>query len=163
MSIDGRIADGAGRMDWLTQFNDPENDYGFADFFGNIDAMVMGRSTYEFVASQPIWPHPGMKTYVVTSQLLHTENEDIEMIAPDFNALRDRLNRTGATTIWIVGGGQTQRGALDADMFDEMQLFVMPVVLGSGPLVFADGPMTSATLTDHATLPGGIARLTYTF
>lgn len=163
MSLDGRIADAAGSVDWLSRFNDPEEDFGYADFYAGVDILVMGRATYDFAAALATWPYAGKKTFVVTSQLLHQLHDEIETIAPDFDALRAHLQQYDTATVWIVGGGQTQRGALDADMFDELQLFVMPVVLGSGPLVFSDGPMTNATLTDHAILPGGVARLTYTF
>jgi len=163
MSLDGRIADGEGRMDWLIQFNDPENDYGFAEFFDGIDAIVMGRATYDFVASQDVWPYPDVITYVVTSRFLAQEAQNVATIAPDFNALRKHLSHEKEMTIWVMGGGQTQRGALDADMFDEIQLFVMPVILGSGPLVFSDGTPTGATLVDHIALSGGVVRLTYQF
>lgn len=163
MSIDGRIADGDGSMDWLTKFNDAETDYGFAEFFAGIDVIVMGRKTYDFVATQPEWPYPDVITYVVTSRMLAYDHPGIETIAPDFDALRRHLAGEDDVTVWVMGGGQTQRGALDADMFDEMHLFVMPVVLGSGPLAFADGAMTGAALSDHAILPGGVVRLTYTF
>ncbi len=163
MSIDGRIADGTGRVDWLDQFADPQNDYGFSEFFKSVDAIVMGRITYDFVAAQPVWPYPDVITYVVTSKLLPEPGPNIETIAPDFNALRRHLSQGDDLTVWVMGGGETQRGALDADMFDEMQLFVMPVILGSGPLVFGDGAITNATLTGHAALPGGVMWLTYVF
>lgn len=163
MSLDGRIADGEGRMDWLTKFTVPGNHFGFAEFFDGVDAIVMGRSTYDFVASQDVWPYPDVITYVVTSRILPDDGPGIETIAPDFNALRRHLSGEEEMTVWVMGGGQTQRGALDAGMFDEMQLFVMPVVLGGGPLVFADGAPTDATLVDNETLPGGVVRLTYRF
>lgn len=163
MSIDGRIADGAGGMTWLDRFNDSGTDYGFAEFYAGIDTLVMGRKTYEFADAQPHWPYKDRKTYVVTSRLLDDPAPEIESFAPDFEALRRHLSQDDAATVWIVGGGETQRGALDADMFDELQLFVMPLVLGSGPLVFADGRPTNGTLTDHKILPGGVVRLTYEF
>lgn len=163
MSIDGRIADRDGSMAWLDSFNEAETDYGFAEFYAGIDALVMGRKTYEFAAAQPQWPYRDRKSYVVTSRLLDEPDAEIETFAPDFEALRRHLSQDDSATVWIVGGGATQRGALDADMFDELHLFVMPLVLGSGPLVFADGRPTRGTLTDHKILHGGVARLTYEF
>lgn len=163
MSIDGCIADGNGRMDWLEEFSDPDDDFGYAEFFDGVDAIVMGRSTYEFVSAQPVWPYPGVSTYVVTSRLVPGGDARIETIAPDFESLRRHLCREGYETVWVMGGGQTQRGALDAGMFDELQLFVMPLILGSGPLIFADGAATRAQLADHAVLRGGVVRLSYRF
>ena len=165
MSMDARIADAEGSMDWLAPFNDLGNDFGYAQFYAGIDTIVMGRSTYHFVAEQPIWPYPGKPCYVVTSRPLDPVNDDIIAVPPDFEALRDSLSGSGDEdhTVWVMGGGRTQRGALDADMFDELHLFIMPVILGIGPLVFSGGPPADATLTDHKIWPGGITQLTYTF
>ena len=165
MSLDARIADAAGSMDWLAPFNDLGNDFGYAEFYAGIDAIVMGRATYQFIAEQPIWPYPGTPCYIVTSRPLTPLNDDVIAVPPDFDALRERLagDEDDTQTVWVMGGGRTQRGALDADMFDELQLFIMPLILGTGPLVFSDGQPTDATLTDHKIWPGGIAQLTYTF
>lgn len=163
MSIDGRIADAKGGMDWLTPFTDPGNDYGYADFYAGIDAIVMGRTTYDFVSVQPEWPYPDKPVYVVTSRTLGKPQGGVTPVPADYDALRADLLAGPHQRIWVMGGGHTQRGALDAGMFDELHLFVMPVVLGGGPLVFADGPPADARLTDHTIHPGGIAALTYTF
>ncbi len=49
-SLDGFIADRDGGLDWLTSVSDPEGgDFGFAEFLGRIDAIVMGRATFETV------------------------------------------------------------------------------------------------------------------
>ena len=84
-------------------------------------------------------------------------------VPPDYPTLRAHLVEQGVETVWIVGGGITQRAALDAGMLDALHLFVMPVVLGSGPLVFADGPETPARLTGHRMWPGGVTELIYDF
>lgn len=162
MSLDARIADAAGGVDWLTPFNDPANDFGYAAFYKTIDVLVMGRATYDFVAAQPEWPYPGRQCYIVTSRPLDDDRDLVEAVPPDFDALRARLVGQNLT-VWIMGGGYTQRGALSAGMFDELRLFIMPVVLGGGPLVFADGPPANTALTDHKIWPGGIVELTYTF
>jgi len=163
MSIDARIADGTDQVDWLTQFNRPDDDYGYADFYRSIDALIMGRATYDFIAAQPKWPYPGKQSYVITSHDFTPDRSDVEVAPPDFDALRARLLAEDDQQIWIVGGGQTMRGALDAGMFDELRLFVMPIVLGSGPLVFSDGPPANAILKTHKVWPGGIVELRYTF
>jgi len=163
MSLDARIADVAGSVDWLEPFNDPANDYGFAEFIAGIDVMVMGRKTYDFLADQPEWPHPGKRVIVMTSRDLSGLPEGVETRYPDFDALRAELLAGDDLNVWIVGGGITQRAALEAGMLDELRLFVMPVILGGGPLVFADGRQLGAALTETTTWPGGIVELRYTF
>jgi len=49
-SLDGYIADRNGKLDWLENIPNPDgNDFGYSDFMENIDALVMGRNTYEVV------------------------------------------------------------------------------------------------------------------
>ena len=47
-SLDGFIAGKNGNIDWLPELPDTDgNDFGFSEFLKNIDAIVMGRNTYE--------------------------------------------------------------------------------------------------------------------
>lgn len=58
-SLDGYIAGPNNDMDWLHQVPNPDgSDFGFADFMANIDALVMGRNTFEMVLSFGVeWPY----------------------------------------------------------------------------------------------------------
>ncbi|MBO6639990.1 MAG: dihydrofolate reductase [Roseitalea sp.] len=163
MSVDARIADSNQGVEWLDRHAPGDADMGYPEFYGGIDALVMGRTTYDFVAAQPEWPYPGKMSYVVTSRPLTSERDDVTAVEPDFARLRDRVDADGRKNVWIVGGGQTQRAALDAGMFDELRVFVLPVVLGSGPLIFADGAQAGAKLTGHKVWPGGVVELIYAF
>ncbi|KAB2887825.1 MAG: dihydrofolate reductase, partial [Burkholderiaceae bacterium] len=48
-SLDGRIAGPRGELDWLFAFDQAGTDYGLADFMAGVDAVVMGRATYDAV------------------------------------------------------------------------------------------------------------------
>jgi len=163
MSLDARIADDTGSVDWLEPFNDPANDYGYAEFIAGIDLIVMGRKTYDFVADQPEWPYPGKRVIVMTSRDLGNLPKGVETRYPNYDDLRAELVGEDGLKVWILGGGVTQRSALEAGMLDELRLFVMPVILGGGAMVFADGRQLSAELTDMKTWPGGVAELCYKF
>ena len=55
-SLDGFIATEDGRLDWLEELPNPEkSDYGFAEFINSIDAIVMGRNTFEKVLTCDRW------------------------------------------------------------------------------------------------------------
>ncbi|MEX0272908.1 MAG: dihydrofolate reductase family protein [Flavobacteriaceae bacterium] len=58
-SLDGYIADKNGGLDWLHSIPNPDNDdMGFAAFNNNIDALVMGRTTFETVIGFDVpWPY----------------------------------------------------------------------------------------------------------
>lgn len=162
-SLDGRIADANGDVDWLTPFNDPATDFGYEAFYADVDALVMGRATYDFLAREIEWPYPGKPCFVVTSHTLSGAPEGVQAVDPDFDALRGRLLSSDHETIWIVGGGQTLRAGLDAGMLDELRVFIIPVVLGGGAALFADGASADATLVGHQDWPDGIIELTYSF
>lgn len=163
MSLDACIADDAGSVDWLEPFNDPANDFGYKAFYERVDVIVMGRKTYDFAADQPEWPYKDKRVIVVTSRDLGELPEGAETHYPDYDALRAELVGKDGLGVWIMGGGITMRSALGAGMLDELRLFVMPVILGGGAKVFADGPASGAVLTDMITWPGGVAELVYTF
>ena len=51
-SLDGYIADKNGNIDWLHSIPNPENnDMGYGAFIQNIDAIIMGRTTFETVCN----------------------------------------------------------------------------------------------------------------
>lgn len=163
MSLDARIADRMGGVDWLAPFNDPSCDFGYADFYAGVDLVVMGRRSYDFALGQPEWPYAGKRCIVVTRRHLDGLPMGVETRPPDFHRLRAELMGSDAGAVWIMGGGITQRAALEAEMFDELRLFVMPVILGGGAMVFADGRQLDAELAATRTWPRGVVELSYRF
>src|SRR4028119_1454012 len=82
MSVDGFIARPDGDLAWLTggdaggggggagDDGDGEGgDFGFAEFVAGIDALVMGRGTYEVIAPLDEWPYQGKPVHVVSTTL----------------------------------------------------------------------------------------------
>jgi dihydrofolate reductase len=73
-SLDGFISRSDGRIDWLDDANrlvPLDEDCGFAEFLSGVDALVMGRNTFEQVLSFPEWPY-GSKPVVVLSRSLRS-------------------------------------------------------------------------------------------
>lgn len=57
-SLDGFIAGPNGELDWLAAIDNPEgSDLGFAEFMASVDALLMGRNTFEVVAAFDAWPY----------------------------------------------------------------------------------------------------------
>jgi dihydrofolate reductase len=164
VSLDGRIADRDHGLAWLEAFaGDGSDDHGYADFYAGIDALVMGRTTHDIIAAHADWPYAGKTCFVVTRRPLEAGRPGVVTVPPDFAALKARIVAEGHGAVWIVGGGATQRAALDAGMLDSLRLFVMPVVLGGGPLVFGEGAPRPAALTGCRTWPQGVVELDYAF
>ena len=61
ISLDGFIARNNGEIDWLEKFNsdDPNEDYGFGEFFKRMDCLIIGRKSFEKVLSFGKWPYKG--------------------------------------------------------------------------------------------------------
>ena len=85
MSLDGRIADGNGEIKWLTDFGMPgEMKAEYDAFYASVDALVMWRSTYDWIAANHEWTYGGKTTYVVTRRPLTPGRDDIVVVPPDY-------------------------------------------------------------------------------
>src|SRR5438093_5077966 len=76
-SIDGYIARKDGNLDWLERVGGFNEDYGFQKLMDSIDALIIGRKTYEVAITVPS-PYPG-KRVVVLSNSLNSVREDMEL------------------------------------------------------------------------------------
>ncbi len=65
-SLDGFIARPDGAIDWLGGPGEDE-DYGWAEFISAIDAIIMGRTTFEQALGFDGWPFEGMPPLTVLS------------------------------------------------------------------------------------------------
>lgn len=145
-SLDGFIARSDGRIDWLNDANamvPPGEDCGFAEFLSSVDALVMGRNTFEQVLSFPEWPY-GSKPVVVLSHSLRSLPAQVPatvtLSAESPATLVARLSAQGLRHLYI-DGGLTIQSFLMANLIEEMTITVIPVLLGSGKPLF--GPLQS--------------------
>ncbi|NDD57716.1 MAG: hypothetical protein EBZ47_00470 [Chlamydiae bacterium] len=75
-SIDGYIARTDGNLDWLHYGHTGDEDYGFKKFASSIDAVVMGRNTYEVVAGFDEWAYKDKRVIVLSKTLTEVRNGD---------------------------------------------------------------------------------------
>ncbi|WP_419834628.1 dihydrofolate reductase family protein [Endozoicomonas atrinae] len=139
-SLDGFIADKNGGLDWLHSIPNPDgSDMGFADFMATIDALVMGRNTFETVLSfDGEWPYP--KPVYVASNSLEIVPADVDdkasLIQGTPEEIITALNGRGLKNLYIDGGATIQQ-FLQCDLIDEMIITTIPVLLGEGIPLFA--------------------------
>lgn len=137
MSLDGMIARADGSFDWLMSY--PPQEYGIEAFAASIDAVVMGRSTYEVERGMGEWPHSGKPTIVVTSRPLVEPPPLVEAWSGDLSALALDLEGRGYQRIGVEGGGQLIRGLIAIDKLDVVEMALIPLVLGEGIPLFPSG------------------------
>ncbi len=139
-SIDGYIADTEGGIDWLHEQPNPElSDYGYSEFMNNIDALVMGRNTFEKVQSFGEWPYQ-KKVFVLSNVLKEIPEElvgKIEIIGGSPKEIITRLNIAGYKNLYI-DGGKTIQEFLQLDLIDELIITRIPILLGKGIPLFGE-------------------------
>ncbi|MGF1700276.1 dihydrofolate reductase family protein [Photobacterium makurazakiensis] len=140
-SLDGYIADKNEGLDWLHSVPNPDgSDFGFAEFMDRIDALVMGRNTFDMVRSFDCdWPYPKpvfVMSNSMTSVPVGFENKITLVNGPLQDIVAD-LNSKGFNNLYI-DGGITVQNFLKEDLIDEMIITTIPVLLGGGSPLFGD-------------------------
>lgn len=168
MSVDGFIARLDGDLSWLTGGDGaggpPDDgaggDFGFADFVSGIDALVMGRSTYEFMAPFDDWPYQGRPVHVLSTTL----DPDADPRITVHRSLEEAVaagTEAGYRRVY-VDGGRTVHAFLRAGLITELTLSRVPVLIGTGHTPF--GELTADIPLEHVrtqTHPGGMVQTTY--
>jgi len=138
-SLDGYIADENGGLDWLHSIPNPEgSDFGFAEFMDRIDALVMGRNTFETVCGfGGDWPYP-KPVFVVSSTLTEIPEayqDKAQLISGTVREIMKQLSNQGYQNLYI-DGGKTVQSFLQADLIDELIITQIPILLGTGIPLF---------------------------
>jgi dihydrofolate reductase len=158
-SLDGYIAGPNGEIDWIV--HDPTVD--FSSIFAGFDTVLLGRRTYELTLQPgaPPWP-PGWRIYVVSRTLSATHDPAVTILGTNIGDVVTRLRAEPGRDIWLFGGGNLFASLLGLDLVDQVEVAVMPVLLGGGiSLVGPDASRARLTLTRSHASPVGIVSLQY--
>jgi dihydrofolate reductase len=150
-SLDGLIATPDGGIDWLKPFEGGAEDYGYGEFYASIEAVLLGRATYETALRFPEWPYPG-KPYWVFSR--SNGNTPRSVVA--------EMKARGLRRAWLVGGGKLAAAFRAEGLITQHIVSVIPVVLGAGiPLFDGPGPAQPLRLVHSRAYPSGIVQSRY--
>ena len=132
VSLDCLIEGAKGEYDWC--FTD--QDYGLSDFFKSMDAIFMGRKSYE-LANSIDGPNPwkGVKTYVFSNSMTSAPKDCILVSGYIRKQVLEIKNQEGKN-IWLFGGAVLTASLLNEGLVDEFWLAVHPIVLGAGKPMF---------------------------
>jgi dihydrofolate reductase len=127
-----------------------------------VDAILMGRGTYDAVRAMGEWPYPGKRVVVVTNRPLDDAPQGVEARAGDLAAIVAAMEAQGLGRVWVEGGGAIIRQMIAIGRLDVLEMGVMPRVLGAGIPLFPEGtPDTRWRLVSCATRSGGALHLVY--
>ena len=140
-SLDGFIARKDGGLDWLDTANatvPPGQDLGFRAFMDSVDALIMGRKTYEQVLSFGEWPYGRTPVIVLSRSSISVPSSLPDTVTHSSEPLPDLLDRLAAEGVEhvYVDGGTTIQGFLARGLVDEITVTVIPILIGDGIPLF---------------------------
>jgi dihydrofolate reductase len=157
-SLDGYIAGPNGEADWI--IHDPDID--FHAIFKQFDTFLIGRRTFEGMASAGKAEMPGMKVFVLSRTLKQRDFPGVTVLSKKVEEKVAALRGEPGKDIWLFGGGLLFRSLLDAKLVDTVELAIIPVLLGAGiPFLPQPAKETELKLTGHKVYKTGIVRLEY--
>jgi len=167
-SLDGFIARENGALDWLPGSDgetDPNGeDYGYHAFMDSVDALVMGRNTFEMVLSFGPWSYGDKRVIVLSSKPIQIPDNlasTVESKTCSPTELVEELAEQGLQHLYI-DGGKTIQGFLNAGLIQEFIISKIPVLIGTGIPLF--GPLNKDTKLRHIqtlTFENGIVQNKY--
>lgn len=151
-SLDGFISRLDGSIDWLDEANKrvpAGEDCGYAEFISGVDALVMGRHSFELVRTFPEWPYGKLPVVVLSSGMSALPAgvpPTVSLSSEAPQALVTRLSSQEMKHLYIDGGVTIQR-FLRAALIDEITITRIPVLIGAGRPLF--GPLSSDIRLEH--------------
>ena len=166
VSLDGFIARLDGSLDFLEgDGTAPMGDHGYEAFMSGIDAIVMGRHSFEKVMTFDAWPYT-KKVVVLSSRNIDlraakSRGADVERMNGTPQELVDALAAKGLHRLYI-DGGLTVQHFLRAGLIDRLIVTHVPVLIGQGIRLFGaldhDVPLQLVTSRNF---PGGLVQSEY--
>lgn len=159
LSLDALIEGPNGEFDWC--FPPPKEE--MANFMNRIDAVFLGRKSYEL--TQKMGESAGMpqlETYVFSNTLDRVEGATL--IKGDLKAQVESIKSKEGKDIWLFGGSSLTTSFLNLGLVEEMWLAVHPIILGAGKPLFQNiKSRNHLVLTDSKIYPSGLVSLYYEF
>ena len=162
-SIDGFIARLDGDLGWLPADAEP---HGYDEFIASVDAIVIGRKTYETVLSFGEWPYGAKRVVVLSSHPLDLSvprghGASVEQMAGQPADIVSQLGEGGVDHVYL-DGGLTIQGFLRAGLVDRLIITRIPVLIGEGVPLF--GRVPSDIRLEHVqtrSFPSGLVQSEY--
>jgi len=162
MSLDGYIATPNDDIGFLSMVAQEDEDYGYKAFIATVDAVIMGRRTYDKVLSMGFdFPHSNVDAYIVTRTPRPTVGT-IKFYTGSLKALVARLKGHPGKNIFVDGGALVVNELLKENLIDEFYISIIPILLGDGISLFKGGrPETSLKLIGSKQFDKGLVQLHY--
>lgn len=157
-SLDGYIAKPNDDLGFLSIVEQEGQDYGYADFVSTVDAVIVGRKTYDKVID---FPHADKDAYIITRTPRPTIGS-VKFYTGDLKALVEKLKSENGKNIFCDGGAEIVNQLLQYDLIDEFIISVIPILVGNGTKLWNDGrPEQKLELVSTKQFEKGLTQLHY--
>ena len=138
-SVDGFIARPNGALDFLPAGGGEP--HGYNEFIATVDAIVIGRKTFETVLAMERWPYGDKRVVVLSSRPVDISGARgvVEQMAGTPAEVVSQLAASGAQHLYI-DGGLTIQGFLRAGLIQRLVITRVPVLIGDGVPLFGTVP-----------------------
>lgn len=146
VSLDGFIARADGGLDFLPAGGGEL--HGYDAFMATVDALVIGRKTYETALAFDAWPYGEKPVFALSARPLAPAPPGavVERMSGAPADIMKRLEARGFRHIYVDGGITIQR-FLQAGLIDRLIITRVPVLIGAGTPLF--GPLQRDILFRH--------------
>jgi len=139
-SVDGFIARTNGALDFLPEGGGEP--HGYNEFIASVDAIVIGRKTFETVLAFDTWPYGDKRVVVLSSRpvdLSAVRGGVVEQMGGPPAEIVSQLAARGIHHLYI-DGGVTIQGFLRAGVIQRLIITRVPVLIGEGIPLFGSLP-----------------------
>ncbi|MCP1157127.1 MULTISPECIES: dihydrofolate reductase family protein [Bacillus] len=138
-SLDGYIATKEDSLEWLFKV-EGEGDNGYSEFYEEIDTIIMGKRTYDWIMKHEKgqFPYKNKDCYVFSRSQLE-DTADVKFVNEDIVDFANSLKKEEGKNIWVVGGGELLHTFLKEKLLDELFITIAPSIIGDGIPLFKSG------------------------
>ena len=167
VSLDGFLARPNGDLDWLMGEGGGDSaEYGYNEFIADIDAIVMGRKTFEKILTFNKWYYGTKRVVVLSSHPLdlaaaRAKGGVVEQLAGSPAEIVSSLAASDANRLYIDGGITIQQ-FLRAGLINRLIISRLPILIGDGIPLFGSVPQDIRLRhIQTRTYPGGMVQTEY--
>lgn len=164
VSLDGYIAKPNDDLSFLKIVEKEGEDYGYTKFTENIDTIIIGRKTYDYVAKEIGTSHyeNGERDVYVSTRSFKPTVGRTTFYSGSIVDLIQRLKSEPGKNIYCDGGAEVINELLKNKLIDEYIISIIPIMLGAGTRLFKEGiPEQELVLISSTSFESGLVQLHY--
>ena len=163
-SLDGYIAKPNDDLSFLKLVEKEGEDYGYTAFTANIDTLILGRKTHDYVLKEigAAYYDNGERDVYVITRTAKPKTGRTTFYTGNLASLVQQLKAEEGKDIYCDGGAEVINELLQHDLIDEIIISIIPILLGNGTRLFKDNrPEQLLELVSAKSFDTGLTQLYY--